>query len=413
MADKRTPTKRDGQIRTVKGMIEKIEDMVTNDNVIEKEFTAILKNVRIKQASINALNETVIDTIEEERIEGEIQRTTDFNIQIEACVYVIESNLLKINAKERELTDNDTPSEHERRKNVVKLPKLTVKRFYGDPTNWPEFIDTFNVAIHENTELSPIEKFTYLKGYIGGEAEKSLEGLKLTSINYEHAIEILRERFGNKQLIISKHMSNLLSLDKVKNSYHVKELRSLYDKITINIRGLLSYDIDSKQFSPMLIPILMQKLPNDIKLELSKLLNKKEWNLDEIIKLLKYEIEARENCDNSAGESDNRNAVESINNRLRLGHNNPPRRITTENLLVTNNRALKSSFCKENHYSDKCTAVTDLIARREIVKNNKLCFRCLMSNHGIRNCRSKRKCFKCQSDRHHTAICDYDKELVE
>ena len=61
---------------------------------------------------------------------------------------------------------------------------------------------------------------------------------------------MLQDRFGNKQLIISKHMSTLLGLDKVNYSYHVKELRVLYDKITVNITGLLSY-IDSKEFSPM------------------------------------------------------------------------------------------------------------------------------------------------------------------
>ena len=176
---------------------------------------------------------------------------------------------------------------------------LTVKRFFGDPTMWPEFIDTFNVAIHQHPDLNSIEKFTYLKSYLGGEAEKCVDGLKLSSANYEHALEILEERFGNKQVIISKHMNVLLSLEKVKSSFHVKELRSLYDKITVNIRGLLSYGIDSRQFSPMLVPVLMQKLPNDIKLELSKKLNRKEWSIDEITELLKMEIEARECCNNS------------------------------------------------------------------------------------------------------------------
>ena len=113
------------------------------------------------------------------------------------------------------------------RKNVVKLTKLTIKRFCGDPTSWPEFIDTFTVAIHDNVELTPIGKFTYLKSCTGGEAEKCLEGLKLSSANYNHALEMLEERFGNKQLIISKHMSKLLGLEKVKYSYHVKELRKI------------------------------------------------------------------------------------------------------------------------------------------------------------------------------------------
>ena len=46
-----------------------------------------------------------------------------------------------------------------------------------------------------------------------------------------NALNILKERFGNKQVIISKHMSMLLNLEKVKSSLLIKDLRSLYDKI--------------------------------------------------------------------------------------------------------------------------------------------------------------------------------------
>ena len=69
------------------------------------------------------------------------------------------------------------------------------------------------------------------------------------------------------------------------------------------------------------------------------------------------------------------------------------RRLTTENLLIAN-KVIRCRFCKQEHYSDKCTTVTDWNARIEVVKNNKLCFRCLNSNHGIKNCRTKFKCFR-------------------
>ena len=61
----------------------------------------------------------------------------------------------------------------------MNLPKLTIKKFNGDATAWVEFIDTYTVAIHDNEDLTTVEKFSYLKSCVGGEAEKCLEGLTL------------------------------------------------------------------------------------------------------------------------------------------------------------------------------------------------------------------------------------------
>ena len=55
----------------------------------------------------------------------------------------------------------------------------------------------------------------------------------------------------------------------------------------------------------MLVPVLLQKLPEDIKLELTRKLEKPstdettsddQWDLDHLLELLKGEVEARELC---------------------------------------------------------------------------------------------------------------------
>ena len=47
-----------------------------------------------------------------------------------------------------------------------KLPKLQLPKFTGDITKFKIFWDSFNSAIHMNTELSPIDKFNYLKALL-------------------------------------------------------------------------------------------------------------------------------------------------------------------------------------------------------------------------------------------------------
>ena len=63
-------------------------------------------------------------------------------------------------------------------------------------------------------------------------------------------------------------------------------------------------------------------------------------------------------------------------------------------------------FCKKSRYSDKCENITDIAIRKKILQEVKLCFKCLLNGHVIKNCRANYKCFKCQGKNHHTAICD-------
>ena len=46
----------------------------------------------------------------------------------------------------------------------VALPKITVKKFTGEPTTWQQFYDTIRTTVDKHERLSEIEKFTYLKG---------------------------------------------------------------------------------------------------------------------------------------------------------------------------------------------------------------------------------------------------------
>ena len=46
---------------------------------------------------------------------------------------------------------------------MAKLPKLSIKSFYGNLKGWSPFWDAYNAAIHSNASLSNVEKFAYLQ----------------------------------------------------------------------------------------------------------------------------------------------------------------------------------------------------------------------------------------------------------
>ena len=53
------------------------------------------------------------------------------------------------------------------------------------------FWESFNSAIHENPELSKVDKFNYLRSMITHAASEAISGSTLTSANYDAAIEVL------------------------------------------------------------------------------------------------------------------------------------------------------------------------------------------------------------------------------
>ena len=68
----------------------------------------------------------------------------------------------------------------------VKLPKIFIKRFTGEPTEWAQFFDTFQATVDANSSLSDRKILV--------PAEKCIEGKTLTGSNYQKAFNLLEEK---------------------------------------------------------------------------------------------------------------------------------------------------------------------------------------------------------------------------
>ena len=166
MADSRTLTKRDAKLRMLNVMIKKSREIMEDESISkdpQREVAALLKNIMYKKVMLDELNEDIVNTIEEEKIDEEIMRTSEFDVTIDTEVSFIESYLSTKCALSVSEDEDDKSEGSRKRRNKVNLPKLTIKKFNGDETAWVEFIDTYTVAIHDNEDLTAVEKFSYLK----------------------------------------------------------------------------------------------------------------------------------------------------------------------------------------------------------------------------------------------------------
>ena len=90
-------------------------------------------------------------------------------------------------------------------------------------------------------------------------------------------------------------MEALLKLQPMNTMSNVKGIRAVLDNLEIQVRGLQALGTDSAQYGALLIPIFMEKLPEELRLILSRE-HKDNWELTSVIKAVKNEVEARERC---------------------------------------------------------------------------------------------------------------------
>ena len=67
-----------------------------------------------------------------------------------------------------------------------------------------------------------------------------------------------------------RHMKELLKLPSCSTSKRSNSLRFVYDKISVHICGLSSLGVASDQDGGLLIPVIMSKLPNEVRLRIAR-----------------------------------------------------------------------------------------------------------------------------------------------
>ena len=235
-----------------------------------------------------------------------------------------------------------------------KVPKLNLAKFNGGAMSYFSFWEGFRDAIHTNPEIPPSMKFSYLKSYLDGPAARTIQGLPVTEGNYQSAVDILHDRFGKKQKIISKHMDELLRILPCSNE-KIGPLRFVYDKINIHVRGLKALGINSGQYGSLLIPLILSRVPNKMALLIARHIQSDIWSITDVLEIVKNEIEARELRDQLQA-ADMKDA-KSIK----------PRQGNTSSFHTKGELSQRKSccYCNGNHSTVDCTKEHDVSVKRE------------------------------------------------
>jgi hypothetical protein len=218
-------------------------------------------------------------------------------------------------------------------------------------------------------------------------ASNVIAGLALTNSNYEKAIALLKERHGQKHKIKNAYMKTWSNLPTPQPN--LSRLREFYDTTGSYIRGLESLGQQEESFGTMLIPILMDKLPSDAKINITRAYGSDHWTLESLRRCILHEITILE-----AGSYNS-----SLNNVLPTANFHTSTRSSKQNYIVP---AWPPKMCvlQGNYFTGDCPLDYKRLA---IVKEHKLCFNCL-GHHQVSRCQSKSTCRNCHK-KHHTSLC--------
>ena len=292
---------------------------------------------------------------------------------------------------------------------TTKPPQIDIPPFGGDVLKWKEFWDMFEASVHNEPRYANIDKFICLKSKLTGDALEAVAGYQLSNENYRVVVDVLKKRFGNKQLVIDAYYHNLSHLPPATNQ--VSSLRQCYDTIERNLRSLkaIGKDINHRHF----IALISEKLPQKVPYQLYMLREEgEEWTVSKLCQLLGKHISAMEMANAEFSQMFTQpgyNPKVTQNEHTRRGI--PNTRPTASELLAGNSRnsaprqaKVKCTFCDQSHWSDECSNYSTLQERREKLKGS--CYVCLKKGHTSKDCTRNKICAHCgKRNQHHRSLC--------
>jgi hypothetical protein len=141
----------------------------------------------------------------------------------------------------------------------LRLPKLSLRNFNGNFSEWNSFIQFFNNAVHSRADVAQIEKFQYLLRCLSGEPLNLVKALTLSEENYPIAYKALVDRYENKRRLSYYYWNNIQALPKLK-SESSQGLRETIDKFTENRSTLLALNLSHSLEDFMWLQLLLEKL---------------------------------------------------------------------------------------------------------------------------------------------------------
>ena len=149
---------------------------------------------------LKELDEEICAQIDVDDIEHDVIESMNFIKPVHHILAEISEKIESIKS-----TISSSASNVSENKRSLRLPKLDLRAFSGNPLEWQSFWDQFQSSIHNNESINDVERFLYLRKFLSGTALSTISGLTLSNDNYKEAVTLLNNRYGNEILMLMKN----------------------------------------------------------------------------------------------------------------------------------------------------------------------------------------------------------------
>ena len=277
---------------------------------------------------------------------------------------------------------------------VVKMPKLVITKFDGTPQDWMRFWGQFETQI-DKLSAPAVTKISYLKELLVLKVRNLIDGLSFTPEGYQKAKDLLEQRYGKTSEVVGTYVRNILELPTIKER-DVRKIHKFYEILLFNVESLRT--LESLNKLDAAVRFTFDKL-GVIKNELAMIDEQwSEWSFTQFLEVL--EIWTLNNPLSEAPRSKNMGGYQKREkSRLFYSQHGDHDAKTSRGCL----------FCESPvHNAINCHKVLNLVERKKIFLEKRLCFNCTGSKHRAEDCKSKSTCQNCNA-RHHTSLCDKSK----
>ena len=382
-----------------------LAELLVEDGVSKVRLEDAVREVENRIAALDISQSKVEALIEDdEQLFSDFDEAANFRDKVRRPVVAALEKIASMEVK-MAASKMAAPAGKSTKATEAKLPQLELPRFSGNVIDWTPFWDQYTAIVH-NSDLPTVSKFTYLQSLLDGEAKACIQGLSTTGLHYKVACELLVERYGRKERIIFAHIQELLNMTSPlsKPGNRVAGLWALQDSLLSHVRSLEALNVNGKDFGVFLTPVILSRLPHDIRLEWAREGVGKESDLPWLLDFLKKEIQRRERSDAFKDTSHSSSSGNGKSTPERRYHKPGSVATLTSSSEQTHSGSVTCGFCARRHPTYKCWDVLklSLAERKDRIRACGLCLRCLRKGHFAKSCTCK--CVQCHGA-HHNIIC--------
>lgn len=204
--------------------------------------------------------QTQIELITVDDIEGAEAEREKF----ETDYFAVRSQIQEIMDHEKVMntTVHNTSNGTSINLNRTQLAAIPLPKFSGDIQDWASFYDIFKAMVHNEDGYSAAQKFYYLRSCLEGAALDLVRSTPVCDGNYEVVIQMLKQRYDNRSLVIQSHIRSILECPSMGVSSS-GTLQKLYANVTTHVAALRALDQPVEYWDAWLVTIVTSRLDKD------------------------------------------------------------------------------------------------------------------------------------------------------